>query len=110
MSVSCRDITWTNSALKRINAPVGKTAATHSLAIYNRASFFPVISVATDILKLLELIFAARVMRHWNMFPGEVLDVPTLSMFKGQARWGSEQPGLVEGVSAQGRGDGTENF
>lgn len=56
MSASCRGIPWTNSTLKRIGAPIGKSATTHSPAIHNLTAVLPVIYVATHILKLLLLI------------------------------------------------------
>lgn len=99
------------SLSQRISTAVGKTATMHSPAIYTQAPFLPVIFVATDILRLLLLIFAAGVVRQWNMLPRGVLDMPTPSVFKGQARWGSEQPGIGEGSSlGQGRRNGTKGF
>ncbi|PKU35625.1 hypothetical protein llap_14069 [Limosa lapponica baueri] len=47
--------------------------------------------------------FTLRMVRHCNRFPREVVDAPSL----GQIGWGFEQPGLVGGVPAHGRGVGT---
>ena len=54
-----------------------------------------------------KMIFTVRVVRHWNRLPREAVDAPSLAVFKGQVGWGFEQPGLVEGVPACGRGVGT---
>ena len=52
-----------------------------------------------------------RVVRHWNKLSREV-GAHTLggSSVQGQVGWGFEQPGLVECVSAHGRGLGTSWF
>jgi len=42
------------------------------------------------------------VVTHWNRFPKEVVDAPSMNAFK--AGCGSGQPGLVVGDSARGRG------
>jgi len=42
--------------------------------------------------------FTLRVVRHWNRFSREVVDVPSsLEVLKARLDGGSEQPGLVEG-------------
>jgi len=45
--------------------------------------------------------FMVRVMRHWNRPLREAVDAPSLEVFKVR---GFEQPGLVKGVSAHGKG------
>ena len=50
--------------------------------------------------------FTVRVGRHWNKLPGEVMNVLPRGV-QGQAGWGCEQPGLVGGDPAYGRGVGT---
>ena len=52
-------------------------------------------------------LFTVRAVRHWNRLPGEVVDAPSLEVFRARVGWGFEQPGLVEGVPARGRGVGT---
>ena len=43
--------------------------------------------------------------RHWNSLPLEAVGgCPIPGSVQGQAGWGFEQPGLVEGVPAYGRG------
>ena len=49
--------------------------------------------------------FTVRVVKHWNRLPREVVDAPTC--VQSQVGWSSEQRGLVEDVSAHGRGVGT---
>jgi len=47
--------------------------------------------------------FTMRVMKHWNRFPREEVEAPSLEMFKARL-WGSEQHGLVEDVHCRGVG------
>lgn len=44
-------------------------------------------------------------MRQWNRQPREVVDAPTLGVFKARLRpdWGLEQPAPVPGAPAHGR-------
>jgi len=49
--------------------------------------------------------FTMRVARHLPRLPREAVAAPSLEVFK--VGWGFEQPGLVEGVPARGRGVGT---
>jgi len=58
-------------------------------------------------LDLRKKFFAMRVVRNHLRFPREVVNVPSPELFKATLDGGSEQPGLVEGVSDQGRGVGT---
>jgi len=51
--------------------------------------------------------FTVSVVGHWNRLPRAVVDAPSLKVFQGQGGCGFEQPGLVEGVPAHGRGVGT---
>ena len=46
-----------------------------------------------------------KVMKHWNRLPREVVDVPSIEVFKGQVGQGSEQPDLLKDVPAHCRGD-----
>jgi len=46
------------------------------------------------------------VVRHWNRLHREVVDALSLGNVQGQAGWGCEQSGLVEGVLAHRRGLG----
>jgi len=48
-----------------------------------------------------------RVVRYWHRLPREVPDVPSLAVFRARLDGAFEQPGLVEGVPAHGRGVGT---
>jgi len=52
--------------------------------------------------------FPMRVVKHWHRLPREAVAAPSLAVFKGQAGWSSEQPGLVEDVPTHGRGAGTK--
>jgi len=47
--------------------------------------------------------FTVSVVRHWNRLPRDC-ECPLPGSFQGQDGWGSEQPGLVGGVPAYGRG------
>ncbi|PKU41420.1 hypothetical protein llap_8285 [Limosa lapponica baueri] len=47
--------------------------------------------------------FTVMVVRLWNRLPREVVDAPSLAVFKARL----EQPGLVGGVPVHGRGVGT---
>ena len=49
-------------------------------------------------------LFTMRAVRDWKRLPREVVGAPSLESVQGQAGWGFEQPGLVEGVPAHGRG------
>jgi len=51
--------------------------------------------------------FTVRVVRHWNRFAQRSCGCPLPGSVQGQVGWGFEHPGLVEGVSAHYRGDGT---
>jgi len=51
--------------------------------------------------------FTMQLVRHWNRLPREAVDAPPRGSVQGQAGWDFEQPGLVEGVPAHGRGIGT---
>lgn len=46
-------------------------------------------------------LFTVKVVRHWNRSLREVVDVPSLDVYK--AEWGSELPGVERGVPAHGR-------
>ena len=46
--------------------------------------------------------FTMMVVRHWNRLSREIVAAPSLEV-QGQAGWGFEQPGLMEGVPAHGR-------
>ena len=46
--------------------------------------------------------FMIRVVKHWNRLFREVVNVPSLETFKGQAGWSSEP--LAVGVSVHCRG------
>jgi len=37
---------------------------------------------------------AMSVVRHWTRLPSDAVAAPSLGSVQGQARWGSEQPGL----------------
>ncbi|KAK4808877.1 hypothetical protein QYF61_007992 [Mycteria americana] len=47
--------------------------------------------------------FTVRVVKHWNRLP-KATGCPIPGSVQGQAGWGFEQPGLVEGVPAHGWG------
>jgi len=51
--------------------------------------------------------FTLRVLRHWHRLPRGLLRMPLSGSVQGQVGRGFEQPGLVEGVPAHGRGLGT---
>ena len=51
--------------------------------------------------------FTVRVPRRWSRLPREIVDAPIFGSVQGQAGWGLEQPGLVEGVLAHGGALGT---
>lgn len=40
----------------------------------------------------------------WNRLSRKDMDASSLELFQGQARWCSEQPGIVGGILAPGRG------
>jgi len=52
--------------------------------------------------------FTMRVAEHWHRLPRAAVAAPSLAVFKARFKvgWSSEQPGLVEGVPAYGRGVG----
>ena len=47
--------------------------------------------------------FTVRLVRHWNRLPREAVAAPFLAVFQPRL----DRGGLVEGVPAWGRGDGT---
>jgi len=49
--------------------------------------------------------FTMRVVKHWNRLPRAGCPLP--GSVQDQFGWSSDQPGLVEGVPAHGRGVGT---
>jgi len=51
-------------------------------------------------------VITLRVVRHWHRLPGETVDA-LLGSVRGQVGQGFEQPGLVEGDTADGGGGGT---
>jgi len=51
--------------------------------------------------------FTMRLVRHWNRLSQRSCGCPLPGSVQGQAGWDFEQPGLVEGVPAHGRGVGT---
>jgi len=48
-----------------------------------------------------------RVVRPWHRLPREAVAAPLPGSVQGQDGWSSEQPALVEGVPAHGRGGET---
>jgi len=48
--------------------------------------------------------FTMRVLWHWHRLPREAVAAPSLAGFKARLDGGFEQPGLVEGAPAHGRG------
>lgn len=48
--------------------------------------------------------FTVKVLRHWQRFPWETVKAPVPGSVQGQAGWGFEQPGPVEGVRVHSRG------
>lgn len=48
--------------------------------------------------------FTVRMVRHWYRVPQRSCGCPILGSVQRQVGWGSEQPGLLEGIPAHGRG------
>lgn len=58
-------------------------------------------------LDLRKRLFTGRVVRHWNRFHKDVVNIPFLLSVRGQIGWGFEQRFLVEIVPACGWGVGS---
>lgn len=48
--------------------------------------------------------FTVRAVRHWHRLAREVVDAPFLEVVQGQGGWSFEQPNLMEGDPAHGKG------